>query len=398
MSTFEDGLINVRNQLAQRRSGIATNIVNAPRVSNSELQQLNKLGVCQQIIDIKTTGALDDTLAFESDTAEKFYLDRLDVLVREACRYMLGYGRAVVLVAQPGVDLTKPRRGRVNPDKVRLVVFPGSDVTASDPVDDLFDERFDLPTTYRVRHQVIHWSHLVDFRYVEPPSSEAQVYNFGGISELELIRNEIVNDQIVQRAGSAIIEKNSTVFHKIKGFKEALAANRDRDLIRYYSALADLRSIYGDGIIDSEDDVVSVSQTLSDVADVSRLTLQRLAMVTGIPVPMLVGQAVEGLNSAGTQEQNTLQRTFNRTKSFLIDPINELLAILGQPPAEFPKTKEGTPAQQIEYEGKVIDNAGKLFNMGEDHRRYLVDKTILQEEDLDAEFPGFDDGKKTTET
>ena len=36
--------------------------------------------------------------------------------------------------------------------------------------------------------------------------------------------------------------------------------------------------------------------------------------------------------------------------------------------------------------------------MGEDHRRYLVDKTILQEEDLDAEFPGFDDGKKTTET
>jgi len=398
MSAFEDGLINVRNQLAQRRSGIATNIVNAPRVSNSELQQLNKLGVCQQIIDIKTTGALDDTLAFESDTAEKFYLDRLDVLVREACRYMLGYGRAVVLVAQPGIDLSKPRQGRVNPDRARLVVFPGSDVTASDPVNDLFDERFDLPTTYRVRHQVIHWSHLVDFRYVLPPSDQAQVYNFGGISELELIRNEIVNDQIVQRAGSAIIEKNSTVFHKIKGFKEALAANRDRDLIRYYSALADLRSIYGDGIIDSEDDVVSVSQTLSDVADVSRLTLQRLAMVTGIPVPMLVGQAVEGLNSAGTQEQNTLQRTFNRTKSFLIDPINELLAILGQPPAEFPKTKEGTPAQQIEYEGKVIDNAGKLFNMGEDHRRYLVAKAILQEEDLDAEFPGFDDGKKTTET
>ena len=397
MSAFEDGLINVRNQLAQRRSGIATNIVNAPRVSISELQQLNKLGVCQQIIDIKTTGALDDTLAFESDTAEKFYLDRLDVLVREACRYMLGYGRAVVLVAQPGIDLSKPRQGRVNPDRARLVVFPGSDVTASDPVNDLFDERFDLPTTYRVRHQVIHWSHLVDFRYVLPPSDQAQVYNFGGISELELIRNEIVNDQIVQRAGSAIIEKNSTVFHKIKGFKEALAANRDRDLIKYYSALADLRSIYGDGIIDSEDDVVSVSQTLSDVADVSRLTLQRLAMVTGIPVPMLVGQAVEGLNSAGTQEQNTLQRTFNRTKSFLIDPINELLAILGQPPAEFPKTKEGTPAQQIEYEGRVLDNAGKLFNMGEDHRRYLVDKTILQEEDLDAEFPGFDDGE-TTET
>ena len=397
MSAFNDGLINVRNQLAQRRSGIATNIVNAPRVSNSELQQLNKLGVCQQIIDIKTTGALDDTLAFESDTAEQFYSDRLDVLVREACRYMLGYGRAVVLVAQPGIDLSKPRQGRVNPDRARLVVFPGSDVTASDPVNDLFDERFDLPTTYRVRHQVIHWSHLVDFRYVLPPSDQAQVYNFGGISELELIRNEIVNDQIVQRAGSAIIEKNSTVFHKIKGFKEALAANRDRDLIRYYSALADLRSIYGDGIIDSEDDVVSVSQTLSDVADVSRLTLQRLAMVTGIPVPMLVGQAVEGLNSAGTQEQNTLQRTFNRTKSFLIDPINELLAILGQPPAEFPKTKEGTPAQQIEYEGRVLDNAGKLFNMGEDHRRYLVDKAILQEEDLDAEFPGFDDGE-TTET
>ena len=150
------------------------------------------------------------------------------------------------------------------------------------------------------------------------------MYNFGGISELELIRNEIVNDQIVQRAGSAIIEKNSTVFHKIKGFKEALAANRDRDLIKYYSALADLRSIYGDGIIDSEDDVVSVSQTLSDVADVSRLTLQRLAMVTGIPVPMLVGQAVEGLNSAGTQEQ-THSNGYLIAPSFLIDPINELL-------------------------------------------------------------------------
>jgi hypothetical protein len=41
---------------------------------------------------------------------------------------------------------------------------------------------------------------------------------------------------------------------------------------------------------------------LKDTDDIS---LRRIAMVSGVPLPMLIGENVKGLNSSGTQEKTS---------------------------------------------------------------------------------------------
>jgi hypothetical protein len=383
IANIKDGLINVLNHLANNRAATRANVIYATRVPMATLREMSKTGVCSKIVRIKVAGALKDTLQFETPEAEAIYTKRIESVVMDAARSMLCFGRGVILIADNTGEPHKPRTGAVDLDRVRLVAFSGDEVFGQMPDTDLMSERYMKPQLYQINGISFHHSRIIDFTYVKPTTIDAPHYSYGGISELELIHDQVVNDQVVERASGTIIDKNSTFFHKIKGFKEALAAKQDRELIQYMTELANNRSIFGDGVMDAEDDVVAVTQSLTDLAEVSRITLQRLAMVCGIPVPMLVGQSVEGLNSAGDQERNSLNDTFQELQGYLLGPINELLAILGLPPVKWAAAKEGTAEQQIAREQAILTNAKHLFDMGEDYGAYLVEKGIIKPEESD---------------
>ena len=142
---------------------------------------------------------------------------------------------------------------------------------------------------------------MIDFTYVEPVEREAAIYRYGGISEFELIYAQLVNDAIIERAAPAIVEKNSTMFYRVKGFKQAIQDSKEQSMVDYFSKLETARSIYGAGILDLEDDVKTVDQTLANLHEVDQIALKRLAMVTGIPLMMFGGEQPKGLNATGAR-------------------------------------------------------------------------------------------------
>lgn len=379
--TFLDGITNIVNQLANRRSAANVNIVTAQRMDDSEARAMFRSGLGAKIIGIKTGYALNETLQFANEKDELIYKMRLQRAVKKASKFMLGFGRGIILLNERGADLSKPLVGKMDMAKVKLDVFSGDMVTAMDVSIDLTDERYQKPKIYSVRGKSFHWTRVIDFTYYMPVELDLPTYRYGGISEFEMIRTQFINDGIVERASGTILEKNSTLVHKVKGFADAVRCGDDDYLINYYARVAELRGIYGDAVIDSEDDMVSVAQALSNLDSVDNITIRRLALVTSIPVPMLVGESVQGLNSTGSQERQSFQDMVEALQfDYLDDPIRDLCAHFGIDDVCFKENQGGTATERMDFETKVIDNALKLDSLGEDYRAYLEEHDVIKKD------------------
>lgn len=385
---FFDGLLNVLSSLTNRRNSMAANVVRHCMLSVLEMRAIYKSGLGAKICKIKSGYALNDTLQFDTTADEEKYNNTLAYDVLKAARYMVGFGRGIIVLYQKGDDLSKPfipRDGR--PIKQR--VFSGDMVTVSQISNDFFDDRYYKPQFYTVRGVQFHWSRVVDFIYYEPTEEDAPSYNYGGISEFEMIYPQLVNDGVVERASGSILEKNATVFYKVKGFREALQVGKDKDIIKYFSALEDNRSIYGAGIVDDEDSIENVTQSLTNLVDADNITLRRLAMVTGIPLSWLIGENVKGLNSTGDNERQIFQDMIETIQyEHLLQPVNRLLKLHGMKPVEFKDNQGDTARNRIMYEKDAIANALVLYNMGEDHVEYLKEHDIIKEDEFDNFMKG----------
>jgi len=253
------------------------------------------------------------------------------------------------------------------------------------------------PQYYSVRGFTIHPSRVIDMTYVQPVEFDAPEYYFGGISEFELIRNELISDQIVQRAVPAILEKSSTLFYKVQGFKELLADRKSDELVEYFSRMEDLRSVYGAGIIDSEDEVVTVAQTLSNLAESDMITLRRLAMVTGLSLSTLVGEPPKGLNGSGEGDRQVDMQTIKALQSeYLLEKINRLMAMHGRGRVWFKENQGQTDKDRITQETEVIKNALVLWQMGMDYDKYLQDNGVIENDPFEQMFGKLDEDTEPT--
>lgn len=378
---FRDGMTNIVNGLANRRSAVATNVITSTRIEDSQLRAIYKSGLGAKIISIKTGYALNDTLQFASDKDEQLYKLKLQRAVKKASKFMMGFGRGIILLNERGADLSKAVTGKMDMAKVKLDVFSGDMVSVTNVSINLSDARYQRPRFYTVRGKPFHWTRVIDFTYYMPTELDLPTYRYGGISEFEMIHTQLINDGIVERASGAILEKNSTLFHKIKGFADAVRCGDDDYLIQYYAKLAEIRGIYGDGLIDGDDDVISIAQTLTNLDAVDNITIRRLALVTSIPVPLLVGESVQGLNSSGIQERQSFQDMVENLQfDYMEDPIKELCAHYGIDDVCFKENQGGTAIERMDFETKVIDNAVKLDALGEDYRDYLEEHGVVKKD------------------
>src|SRR5690606_18405051 len=119
------------------------------------------------------------------------------------------------------------------------------------------------------------------------------------------------------------------------------------------------------------------------------IALRRLAMVTGIPLPQLVGESVRGMNSSGdTERQVFLEMLMDLQSDYLLKPINDLMRKFGRQRVWFKDNQGETAATRMVWETGAINNAKALYEMGEDHRAYLREKDILKTDDTSRFFGG----------
>jgi len=385
---FTDGITSLTNKLANRRNVQTSNRMSSARVDWDELRAIYRSGMGSKIIRLKSGIALNDTLQFESEGDKDYYESRLQAHVKDCSKYMLAFGRSLIVMHERGADLSQPMPADIDWTTTNYHVFSGDMVYIQSVNLDLSSVNYFKPVMFSIRGSSIHPSRVVDFKYVKPVEFDAPQYFYGGISEFELIRNELVSDQVVQRAVPAILEKSSTLFYKVDGFKELLADNQEDTLIEYFTQMENLRSVYGAGIVDKEDEIETVTQALSNLAESDMITLRRLAMVTGLPLSWLVGEAASGLNSTGEGERQVLMQTIETFQSdYLLEPINRLMRMHGRGKVSFKDNQGEKPNERMEYETKAIANAQILWSMGEDYLKYLHDNAVITPDAYEGFFP-----------
>jgi len=384
---FIDTIRSIYNGLANTRSAAANNYVVHSAVSYPELRAIYRTGLGSKIVRLKSGYALKDTLQFSTKRDEDFYKEKLEKAVKRAARYMIGFGRGIIVLYNNGEDMSMPVRGKFDPSTVQMKVFSGDMVTAINPSLDLMSPRYYMPTFYAVRGVTFHYTRVIDFTYIESTEYDRPIYQYGGVSEFELIYTQLVNDGIVERCTPTVLEKNATLFYKVVGLKEAIQDKKDEYIRRYFVEVENARSVYGAGLIDAEDDAFTVNQTLTNLQEADSITLRRLAMVTGIPLAVLVGENVKGLNSTGDNEMKIFQDMIEVIQSdHLEEPINELLTKLGLGRVCFKDNQGRTPDERIKFETLVIQNATALWQLGEDYSKYLEDNAVVVKDKYDDFF------------
>lgn len=393
--TFTDGIKSLTNSLANNRAGVNTNRMFSTAVSDDELNSIYKLGIGRKIVNIKSSNIFKEGFSAENNDLGKETLKFIDKKllkeIKKASEYMMAFGRGVVVIIDKNNNDTQSELKSVNKETVRFKAFSGHKVTVQiDSSLNELDERYNEPEYYRIGTKVIHHSRVIDFQYFQPIEDDKSSYNYGGISEFELIYAQLINDSVIERAIPTLIEKISTMFYKIKDFKKLMQQKQESHLVKYFHSLESLRSIYGAGLLDSEDDTKTESQNLGGLDSVDTITLRRLSLVTGIPLSWLVGENVKGLNSAGKTEETIFwSMVKNLGNDFILPVLNQKLTFMGLSEVWFNEQYQSTPTEKADYETKVFNNALLLQGLGLDEIAYIKDRGV--EVDIKKTFAEFPD-------
>jgi len=386
--SFKDGIKSLVNQMMNSRVGTASNSFVSERIDNTELKAISKLGIARKITDIKSQNIFKEGVSCDNKEQLKILEENIIPEVSKAIKHMLDFGRGVVILFDGEEDTSKPLTTK-NINRIRFKAFSGYSVTTQvTNTYDITKDNYNKPTYYNILNKRVHYTRVMDFTYAEPVEEDKPDYYYGGISEFELIYAQLINDSIIERAVPTLIEKVSTFFYKVAGFKQLLQQKKEASLLQYFSNLENLRSIYGAGVLDKEDDTVMQNQSLAGVDSIDKISLRRLAFVTGIPVSWLVGESVQGLNSSGDNETSIFWSMIkNLTTRYVTPVLNEKLVFLGMQKVIINDPYQQSPLEKAKYENQVLNNALIVEQLGFDTEKYMEDKNLSIE--IKSEFGEF---------
>ena len=375
---FNDGLTSLNNTL-QRRSAMSNNTITSTRLQSTDLNAIYKNGIGNRIVSIKSNTALKEGFLFDDETKEDVFNDKVLPAIASAMTYQLAFGRGVIIIIEKNKPLTAPltKTIDINDSDVWLKTFSAADITATNPDLNLNSITYNQAQNYFARGNPVHISRVIDFTYVEPIDIDKGTYQYGGISEYELIYEQLVNDGVVQRASANILERSSIPYTKKKGYNDLLRDKNETPLLNYFSAMEDTKNILGQMIIDSEDEVGVITQSLSGLSDAGSIALRRLSLVTGIPAILLGDEKSGGLNSGSGSEMEIFYTTVsNYFMRYCFADIIELCKKLNIGRITPKKPKEMSAKEEVDFETIAIDNAMKMRDLGEDYQAYLKSKGI----------------------
>jgi len=171
MSKFLDGITSLTNALANRRTAAHSNRMESSRVDWDELRAMYRSGMGSKIIRLKSGTALNDTLQFDTVEDKELYEKKLARLVKDCAKFMLAFGRAMIVIHDKGADLSEPLSSSFDQSTVCYHVFSGDMIYVQSVNLDLSSPNYFKPTRYSVRAATIHPSRVIDFTYVKPVSS-----------------------------------------------------------------------------------------------------------------------------------------------------------------------------------------------------------------------------------
>lgn len=378
---IRDSLTNTLSELQNSRNAISNHRQERTGRDLAELSALfSSNGLCRRIVDIKAGYALSDSIKFTLVESAQSYNSELASKVLECARYMVAFGRGAIALTRDGENLAEPFDSE-GEGKLTATVFAGNEIfTTAENQTHPSLPRYRQPTAYQMGGVHFHYSRVVDFTWVKPSPIDLPIYNYGGMSEFEICRDELILNGIITTALGNIVGQMSTFVRKIDGFHDALRAGQKDAIINAMSVSEVNRGLTGSLLIDGKDDVLAVSQTLTGLSEVDQSALRRLSMVTGIIMPLLIGENVKGLNATGDNERQLHNVMVSAIRNnHLKGPLTQLFKAFRMGDWAFSDDGSESEFQRADRHAKIIANAAALENMGLDGSQLIYDSGIIAE-------------------
>lgn len=372
---FKDSYMGGKGSLYSNTSGVN----NSNSFTMAMAIAMYNTGIGRKIVNIKSSNIFKEGLSSDNSELGKKTLEIIEKkLMQELTRAvegMLAFGRGCVIIID-GTDPTTQLKKNINLDTVRFKSFLGADISVQGMVyNDITHPNYNKPVIFNIAGQQIHHSRVIDFQYKQPTDQEKPLYQYGGISEFELIHKEIENEKIISDSLPLIIQKMSTFIYKIKDFNEAVQNGNGVNIFSAIDSIENKRKIDNALVIDSENDTKVETQTVAGLEAVANYTLRKIALVTSIPLAWLVGESVKGLNSTGDTEESIFWATIkNLGIEYVLPVLNEKLNYIGLESVWFNEQYQQTPQERATLHTTILNNAILLQQLGLDEISYMKEE------------------------
>lgn len=237
----------------------------------------------------------------------------------------------------------------------------------------------------------------------------APEYKYYGMSMYQNLWNCIINDSVIMTAVANITARSSIRHYKLKGLANLVLADKHKTALNRMMMLDASAGIFGSVVMDSEDEMQIMSQSLTGLADIDKRAAERLAAASGIPATELLGKSPDGQNSTGKGDQKSMINFIKDYQEKMLPSVEKIFKALasycGVPDenmkVSFKPPQEIDEGERPVYDKTVIENAANLAALGlpEDIvRRYLLTYQILSQEEHDKvkiEIQEFDETDET---
>ena len=227
------------------------------------------------------------------------------------------------------------------------------------------------------------------------PSRLAPEYKFFGMSAFQNLWNAIVNDATIMTAVANITYRSSIRHYRLKGLKSQVLAGRIDQVLQRVGLLDESASIFGSVVMDEEDDMQIISQSLSGLADIDKRSGERLSAASGLPATLLLGKSPDGQNSTGESDDDNFVAFVENYQQKMQPPIDKISAatitLAGAENKDWNmrfKTPDAVSFdKKPDFEAKILLNASAMLNelsLPEDVvKRYLLENNIIMQEEHD---------------
>ncbi|MDR0579773.1 MAG: DUF1073 domain-containing protein [Campylobacteraceae bacterium] len=380
-----DGLLNLYNATYNRR--VAANqfiISSSERLMPQEAKDYYKTGVGNKIVRKLTNSVYKNGFVFDNKEQEKIFFKKVFPDIRKATYSMFAYGRGVVVIVENGKRLDEPL-GEVNimNDSVVIRSFDATvvqplakDDRSVDVENNIFALDYLRPNKYQINNVLVDKSRVIDFTYVAPPDIELPLYQYGGISLFELIKDEIKNILLGRDGVGSAIHRSSIPVFAVEGLMDEALRGKEQVILKMIEDIMDKATFLNAIAVDKEGVVPStLSQTFTGIKDATDFLFRMVSFVTDIPLSELIGENVRGLNATGDNEVTSWNEgKENIQQNYLINPINRLNVKLGIEQIEFKSPEQIKLKERAEIDAIVLDNAAKMEMLGINPKLYLKGK------------------------
>jgi phage-related protein (TIGR01555 family) len=221
-------------------------------------------------------------------------------------------------------------------------------------------------------------------------------FKYFGMSVYQNIWKTMISDDLISSAVANIIYKSSFRNYKIKGFSKLIETGNEKLVLNRLQVSDLVTGIYGSNIMDSEDSLEILQQSLAGLSDLDRRSVERLSAATGIPATILLGKSPDGQNSTGDHDEKNFYIFVEQYQKKMLpgcikifDAIIKYLGIEDNTwQLEFNKPHSTDNDEQAKIDGLIMDNVLKMQALGISDdviKRYLKEKQIITEDEYESE-------------